>query len=199
MIKKNEELCTAKKNLEEIKRELGSIIKVKEGTKSLIENAKKIERFIQKNDIDFDQLGQFYSKARKHNLDIKRICSLRDLEDFGLDSETDTNEIFDILKSLDSLYKKGWDHRVLRHLDMVTENTNVRPADAVDDLLRYYKETEYFENSLNSLREEEKELRESVASKSREYAKLEDHCSRIAIEAEETGSRKNPWRMKFLH
>lgn len=190
VIKMNEELSTAKKNLEEIKMELDSIIKEKEGTKSLIENAKRIERFIQKNDIDLDQLGQFYSKARKHNLDIKRICSLRDMEDFGLDSETDTNEISDIVKSLDSLYKKGWDHKVLRHLDMVTENTNVRPADAVDDLLRYYKETEYFENSLSSLREEEKELREGVASKSREYAKLEDHCSRITIEAEEARKQK---------
>ena len=190
VLKVNEQLSAKKKNLDEVKRELEKAKKEKEDAKSIIENAKKIDRFIQKNDIDLDQLNQFYSKARKHNFDIKRISSLSDLENFGLNFETDTHEISDIVKSLDSLYKKGWDHRVLKQLDLVTENTNVMPADAVDDLLRYYKETESLEDSLDALREKEKELKDGISSITKEYNRIKEEYASTNTEKEEALKHK---------
>lgn len=163
--KMNEDLITVQKSLAEIRKELESVRSESEKRKDIVENAEKIDKFIQKNDIDLVQLNQFYSKPRKYDFDIKRISSLRDLEDFGLDDDTGTHEISDIVKSLDDLYQKGWNFQVLRQLDMVTKDTGIRPKDAVVDLLSYYKERKFIQNSLDALKKKELELKEILTSK----------------------------------
>ena len=186
--KKSEDLLTLQKNLAEAKKELESVCEETEQKIEIIENAEKVNGFIQKNDID---LNQFYSMARKYNFDIERISSIIGLESFGLSIDTETHEISDILESLNSLYKKGWNYRVLKQLDLVTENTNIRPGDAVDDLLRYYKERDFMKNSLDSLKREEEELAKSIESKTSEYGKLKKEYDHIVEEKDNAQKQKD--------
>ena len=183
---KNENLIAVQKSLAEVRKDLESVRNETEERKRIIENAEKIDRFIQKNDIDLDQFNQFYSIARKHDFDIKKMSSLKDLEDFGLEDDTDTHEISDIVKSLDNLYRKGWDFQVIRQLDMATNNPNIRPADAVGDLLSYYRERKSIQNSLNALKEKERELKDNISLKTGEYNKLKEKCDGIIAEEKKT-------------
>lgn len=189
--KKNEDLLTLQKNLAEAKKELESVRVETEQKREIIENAEKVNGFIQKNDIDLNQLNQFYSMARKYNFDIERISSIIGLESFGLSIDTETHEISDILESLDSLYKKGWNYRVLKQLDLVTENTNIRPGDAVDDLLRYYKERDFMKNSLDALKKEEEELAKSIESKTSDYYKLKKEYDHTVEERDNAQKQKD--------
>ena len=93
--KKSEDLLTLQKNLAEAKKELESVRGETEQKREIIENAEKVNGFIQKNDIDLNQLNQFYSMARKYNFDIERISSIIGLESFGLSIDTETHEISD--------------------------------------------------------------------------------------------------------
>ena len=189
--KKSEDLLTLQKNLAEAKKELESVRGETEQKREIIDNAEKVNGFIQKNDIDLNQLNQFYSMARKHNFDIERISSIIGLESFGLSIDTETHEISDILESLDSLHKKGWNYRVLKQLDLVTENTNIRPGDAVDDLLRYYKERDFMKNSLDALKREEEELAKSIESKTSEYDKLKKEYDHTVEERDNAQRQKD--------
>ena len=189
--KKSEDLLTLQKNLAEAKKELESVRGETEQKREIIENAEEVNGFTQKNDIDLNQLNQFYSMARKYNFDIERISSIIGLESFGLSIDTETYEISDIVKSLDSLYKKGWNYRVLKQLDLVTENTNIQPGDAVDDLLRYYKERDFMKNSLDSLKREEEELAKSIESKTSEYGKLKKEYDHIVEEKDNAQKQKD--------
>ena len=189
--KKSEDLLTLQKNLAEAKKELESVRGETEQKREIIDNAEKVNGFIQKNDIDLNQLNQFYSMARKYNFDIERISSIIGLESFGLSIDTETHEISDAVESLDSLYKKGWNYRVLKQLDLVTENTNIRPGDAVDDLLRYYKERDFMKNSLDALKKEEEELAKSIESKTGEYGKLKKEYYHIVEERDNAQKQKD--------
>lgn len=190
VLRNNQELAAMKKSLDDAKKDLESARKEKEELKDIIENANKFDKFIEKNEIDLNQLIQLHRKARMHNFDIKRIISLSNLEYFWLDNDIGTPEISDFVKSLDGLYRKGWDFHALSQLDMVTENTGIKPADAVDDLLRYYKETELFKNSVETLKKKEQDLKESLLAKAGEYSKLEEECNRITAEEKEAQRQK---------
>ena len=86
---------------------------------------------------------------------------------------------------------------MLKRLDLVTGNTNIRPADAVDDLQRYYKERDFIKNSLDTLKNEEEELVKSIEAKVSEYDKLKKEYDHTVEEKDNAQKQKDVLRIEI--